>query len=86
MSHSLQKEMNYEQRLRAAARVILADDSRAGDAPVDAASFGVTATLKPYQVEGVSWLIRRYNLGVNVILGTIFTFSTFFPCLVAEKS
>lgn len=70
--------MNYEQRLKAAARVVLADDSRAGDAPVDAASFGVTATLKPYQVEGVSWLIRRYNLGVNVILGTIFTFSTFF--------
>ncbi|KAL0007673.1 hypothetical protein SO802_009175 [Lithocarpus litseifolius] len=61
--------MNYEQRLKAAARVILANDSRAGDAPVDAASFGVTATLKPYQVEGVSWLIRRYNLGVNVILG-----------------
>ncbi|XP_050282339.1 probable helicase CHR10 isoform X4 [Quercus robur] len=61
--------MNYEQRLKAAARVVLADDSRASDAPVDAASFGVTATLKPYQVEGVSWLIRRYNLGVNVILG-----------------
>lgn len=31
--------------------------------------FGVTATLKPHQVEGVSWLIRRYLLGVNVVLG-----------------
>ncbi|KAM3685410.1 hypothetical protein ACJW31_11G115400 [Castanea mollissima] len=61
--------MNYEQRLKAAAKVLLADNSRAGDAPKDAARFGVTATLKPYQVEGVSWLIRRYNLGVNVILG-----------------
>ncbi|GMY23292.1 probable helicase CHR10 isoform X1 [Fagus crenata] len=61
--------MNYEQRLKAAARLILAEDSRAGDAPVDVAGFGITATLKPYQVEGVSWLIRRYNLGVNVILG-----------------
>uniref|UniRef100_A0A2N9G4R4 Helicase ATP-binding domain-containing protein n=1 Tax=Fagus sylvatica TaxID=28930 RepID=A0A2N9G4R4_FAGSY len=61
--------MNYEERLKAAARLILAEDSRAGDAPVDVAGFGITATLKPYQVEGVSWLIRRYNLGVNVILG-----------------
>ncbi|BFG21473.1 hypothetical protein CerSpe_077470 [Prunus speciosa] len=61
--------MNYEQRLKAAAKIILADDARTGDERVSAAELGVTASLKPHQVEGVSWLIRRYNLGVNVILG-----------------
>ncbi|PRQ57238.1 putative DNA helicase chromatin remodeling SNF2 family [Rosa chinensis] len=61
--------MNYEKRLRAAAEIILADDARAGDARVSSEELGVTATLKPHQVEGVSWLIRRYNLGVNVVLG-----------------
>ncbi|XP_034205426.1 probable helicase CHR10 isoform X1 [Prunus dulcis] len=61
--------MNYKQRLKAAAKIILADDARAGDERVSAEELGVTASLKPHQVEGVSWLIRRYNLGVNVILG-----------------
>lgn len=61
--------MNYEKRLKAAAGIILADDARAGDARVSTEELGVTATLKPHQVEGVSWLIRRYNLGVNVVLG-----------------
>ncbi|KAK9911111.1 hypothetical protein M0R45_035034 [Rubus argutus] len=61
--------MNCEKRLKAAADIILADDARAGDARVSTEELGVTATLKPHQVEGVSWLIRRYNLGVNVILG-----------------
>ncbi|OMO69555.1 SNF2-related protein [Corchorus capsularis] len=61
--------MNYEQRLKAAAKIVLANDAGAGDTAIDCAEFGVTATLKPYQVEGVSWLIRRYVLGVNVVLG-----------------
>ncbi|KAM1018940.1 hypothetical protein ACFX13_041105 [Malus domestica] len=61
--------MNYEQRLKAAANIILTNDARAGDARVDSEELGVKAKLKPHQVEGVSWLIRRYNLGVNVILG-----------------
>ncbi|XP_007052224.2 PREDICTED: probable helicase CHR10 isoform X1 [Theobroma cacao] len=61
--------MNYEQRLKAAAKIVIAYDSRAGDTAVDCAEFGVTATLKPHQVDGVSWLIRRYVLGVNVVLG-----------------
>ncbi|KAI5344856.1 hypothetical protein L3X38_012733 [Prunus dulcis] len=61
--------MNYKQRLKAAAKIILADDARAGDERVSAEELGVTASLEPHQVEGVSWLIRRYNLGVNVILG-----------------
>lgn len=61
--------MNYEQRLKAAAKIILTDGARAGDARVDSEELGVKAKLKPHQVEGVSWLIRRYNLGVNVILG-----------------
>ncbi|CAN6703921.1 unnamed protein product [Malus baccata var. baccata] len=60
--------MNYEQRLKAAANIILTNDARAGDARVDSEELGVKAKLKPHQVEGVSWLIRRYNLGVNVIL------------------
>lgn len=63
--------MNYEEKLKAAAKIILGDDSRAANAPLDVSNFGVTATLKPYQVEGVSWLIRRYTLGVNVVLGTV---------------
>ncbi|VFQ75789.1 unnamed protein product [Cuscuta campestris] len=62
--------MNYEQRLIAAAKYTYADDSASADAhPLSSADLGVEATLKPHQVEGVSWLIRRYRLGVNVILG-----------------
>ncbi|KAK8639780.1 hypothetical protein V6N13_138150 [Hibiscus sabdariffa] len=61
--------MNYQQRLKAAAKIVLHCDARAGYESVDCADFGVTATLKPHQVEGVSWLIRRYVLGVNVVLG-----------------
>lgn len=61
--------MAYEDRLKAAAKIIHATDERAGDAPVKPHELGVTATLKPHQVEGVSWLVRRYILGVNVVLG-----------------
>uniref|UniRef100_A0A1J3HGP4 Chromodomain-helicase-DNA-binding protein 1-like n=2 Tax=Noccaea caerulescens TaxID=107243 RepID=A0A1J3HGP4_NOCCA len=61
--------MAYERRLEAAAKIILAEDSQASPAPPDCREFGVTATLKPHQVEGVSWLIRKYLLGVNVVLG-----------------
>ncbi|GAB4844308.1 Probable helicase chr10 [Ancistrocladus abbreviatus] len=62
--------MNYEQRLKAAAKIILDSDSIGDDSPsVNCEDVGVTASLKPHQVEGVSWLIRRYHLGVNVILG-----------------
>ncbi|EXB89101.1 Chromodomain-helicase-DNA-binding protein 1-like protein [Morus notabilis] len=60
--------MAYEDRLKAAAKIIHATDERAGDAPVKPHELGVTATLKPHQVEGVSWLVRRYILGVNVVL------------------
>lgn len=72
--------MNYEQRLTAAAKIVLAYDERAGDDAVDCVEFGVTATLKPHQVNGVSWLIRRYVLGVNVVLG-----SSFFVFLVLKS-
>ncbi|XP_030535360.2 probable helicase CHR10 isoform X2 [Rhodamnia argentea] len=61
--------MKYEQRLKAAASIVLAADAGAADALIDGSELGIRATLKPHQVEGVSWLIRRYNLGVNVILG-----------------
>lgn len=61
--------MDYERRLKAAASMVLADDARAGDWRVDCSELGITAVLKPHQLEGVSWLIRRYKLGVNVILG-----------------
>jgi SNF2 family DNA or RNA helicase len=80
------ERMNYQERLKAAAEITLAADSRAADAPLDVSKFGVTATLKPYQVEGVSWLIRRYTLGVNVVLGTVMVQPFLFLCEVAEKT
>ncbi|XP_015584422.2 probable helicase CHR10 isoform X2 [Ricinus communis] len=61
--------MDYEQRIMTAASIIIDADARADDVTINAAEIGVTATLKPHQVEGVFWLIRRYLLGVNVILG-----------------
>ncbi|KAK4488544.1 hypothetical protein RD792_004308 [Penstemon davidsonii] len=63
--------MKYDEKLTAAANYIHASDSRAADeAPIfEPSDFEITATLKPHQGEGVSWLIRRYHLGVNVILG-----------------
>lgn len=66
--------LRYEQRLQVAARIILDDDARPGDAPPSEEELGIKATLKQHQVEGVSWLIRRYKLGVNVVLGEIARF------------
>lgn len=63
--------MEYERRLEAATNIILTANSQASHAPPDFKKFGVTATLKPHQVEGVSWLIHKYLLGVNVVLGKI---------------
>lgn len=71
-------EMNYEQRLIAAAR--LADDldttaakefgiPSAEEVAEKCSEWGVTAQLKAHQAQGLSWLIRRYARGVNVILG-----------------
>ncbi|KAG9452199.1 hypothetical protein H6P81_005103 [Aristolochia fimbriata] len=60
--------MNYERRLRAAAQFVISNDD-ANIQPINCDEMGVLATLKPHQVDGVSWLIRRYFLGVNVILG-----------------
>ncbi|KAI3444757.1 hypothetical protein Pfo_001422 [Paulownia fortunei] len=62
--------MDYKQRLIAAAKYVYDGDSRASEeAHIDTSDFEITATLKPHQVEGISWLIRRYHVGVNVILG-----------------
>ncbi|KAD5316947.1 hypothetical protein E3N88_16893 [Mikania micrantha] len=62
--------MNYEQRLIAAAKYVFDGDARdAAEAQVNCSDFGVTARLKPHQIEGLSWLIRRYLIGANVILG-----------------
>uniref|UniRef100_A0A0D3BPZ7 Helicase C-terminal domain-containing protein n=1 Tax=Brassica oleracea var. oleracea TaxID=109376 RepID=A0A0D3BPZ7_BRAOL len=60
--------MEYQRRLEAATNIVLTANSQATHAPPDCREFGVTATLKPHQVEGVSWLIQRYLLGVNVVL------------------
>lgn len=68
--------MKYKERLQVATKIILENDARNDHSPVDAAEFGVTAELKPHQVEGLSWLIRRYLLGVNVLLGRFFLFYT----------
>lgn len=62
--------MDYERRLLAASEVVLAGGGGRGGA-LEPSDLGVAATLKPHQLEGVSWLLRRYELGVNVILGTI---------------
>ncbi|KAL7121010.1 hypothetical protein ACP275_02G157300 [Erythranthe tilingii] len=62
--------MDYKQRLVAAAKCVYDGDSRAAEETlVDTSDLEITAALKPHQVEGVSWLIRRYHLGVNVVLG-----------------
>ncbi|XP_073144981.1 probable helicase CHR10 isoform X1 [Henckelia pumila] len=78
--------MNYEQRLIEGAKYVYAGDSRASaDAPVDVSELEIMATLKHHQVEGVSWLIRRYHLGVNVILdGTWEDFTSYISFELSE--
>lgn len=67
--------MSYERRLIAAAKYVFDGDERhAGEAQINCSDFGVTATLKRHQTEGLSWLIRRYLIGANVILGIHFVF------------
>ncbi|XP_020587295.1 probable helicase CHR10 isoform X2 [Phalaenopsis equestris] len=62
--------MDYLQLLIAATEIVLASDQRTNDnIPLDSAELGVSGVLKPHQIEGVSWLIHRYELGVNVLLG-----------------
>ncbi|KAK9148343.1 hypothetical protein Scep_007100 [Stephania cephalantha] len=63
--------MNYEEKLRAAAQYVLSTDNKQPEPQLslNSAEFGVTATLKPHQIEGLSWLIRRHAVGVNVVLG-----------------
>ncbi|KAJ8447296.1 hypothetical protein Cgig2_013073 [Carnegiea gigantea] len=76
---------SYEQRLKAAAKIILLSDSSVSDDEPPLfrpEKIGVTATLKPHQFEGVSWLIRRYLLGVNVILDG--TWENFASCHFLE--
>lgn len=72
--------MDYKQRLIFAAKCVYDGESRAAEeARVDHSDYGIQATLKPHQVEGVSWLIRRYHLGVNVILGIVNLYLFRFP-------
>jgi hypothetical protein len=59
---------SYERRLLAAADLVLSADAQ--DQGTRLPDLGVTADLKPHQLHGVAWLIRRYRLGVNVVLGT----------------
>nr|XP_025659071.1 probable helicase CHR10 isoform X5 [Arachis hypogaea] len=61
--------LSYEQKLKVVARIVDEYDARVCDWPPSEVELGLTATLKPHQVEGVSWLIWRYKLGVNVVLG-----------------
>ncbi|OQU93479.1 hypothetical protein SORBI_3001G543100 [Sorghum bicolor] len=58
---------SYERRLLAAADLVLSADAQ--DQGTRLPDLGVTADLKPHQLHGVAWLIRRYRLGVNVVLG-----------------
>lgn len=73
--------LSYEQKLQVVSKIILDDEARAGDAPPCQEELGLRATLKPHQVEGISWLIRRYKLGVNVVLGETVTLSMCFIAL-----
>nr|ACF22767.1 SNF2P [Brachypodium distachyon] len=59
----------YERRLLAAADLVLASDHHSPLPRRSSADLGVTVQLKPHQLDGVHWLIRRYHLGVNVLLG-----------------
>ncbi|KAL6495366.1 hypothetical protein OROGR_029929 [Orobanche gracilis] len=71
--HRSGENMDYKQRLIVAANCVYDGDlSPADEAHVNTSEFGITAALKPHQVEGVPWLIRRYHLGINVILGETF--------------
>ncbi|PNT78386.1 hypothetical protein BRADI_1g78440v3, partial [Brachypodium distachyon] len=60
----------YERRLLAAADLVLASDHHSPLPRRSSADLGVTVQLKPHQLDGVHWLIRRYHLGVNVLLVT----------------
>lgn len=70
--------MNYMQRLQAEAKTVLESDSGADEARLSFEEIGINAILKPHQLEGVSWLIRRYTLRVNVVLGISISLSFFF--------
>uniref|UniRef100_A0ACD5WPM2 Uncharacterized protein n=1 Tax=Avena sativa TaxID=4498 RepID=A0ACD5WPM2_AVESA len=59
----------YERRLLAAADLVLSSDGGSQPPRFSSVDLGVTADLKPHQLDGVDWLIRRYHLGVNVLLG-----------------
>lgn len=59
---------SYERRLLAAADLVHSADAQ--DQGARLPDLGITADLKPHQLDGVAWLIRRYHLGVNVVLGT----------------
>ncbi|CAM0871274.1 unnamed protein product [Alopecurus aequalis] len=60
----------YERRLLSAADLVLSADACPQPPRFSSsADLGVTADLKPHQLDGVDWLIRRYHLGVNVMLG-----------------
>ncbi|EMS67549.1 Chromodomain-helicase-DNA-binding protein 1-like protein [Triticum urartu] len=58
----------YERRLLAAADLVLSADGKSQLPRLSSTDLGVTADLKPHQLDGVDWLIRRYHLGVNVLL------------------
>ncbi|XP_020519290.1 probable helicase CHR10 isoform X4 [Amborella trichopoda] len=59
--------MDYLQRLKAAAFFAQSRDS--DEVSLNFDELGILGHLKPHQIHGVSWLVRRYVCGVNVILG-----------------
>jgi hypothetical protein len=74
---------SYERRLLAAADLVLSADAQ--DKGTRLPDLGVTADLKPHQLHGVAWLIRRYRLGVNVVLGTFSKFSHLLPIASLQR-
>lgn len=70
MRQGMAAATSYERRLLAAADLVLSADDCDREEPRPS-DLGVTADLKPHQLHGVAWLIRRYRLGVNVVLGSL---------------
>ncbi|XP_026408701.1 probable helicase CHR10 [Papaver somniferum] len=62
--------MNYKERLKEAADLVISSDHHQSDVlPLNYDEIGIKATLKPHQIQGILWLIQRYLTGVNFILG-----------------
>ena len=68
------ERMNTKERLKLASSLAQSEPSEASLTAEEVLHqckclWGITAQLKPHQAQGVSWLIRCYLRGFNVMLG-----------------